>query len=155
VCAHEIGHLSESKSAIGLRLVSSQVFLPLLFLPPLTHSYGVMGILLAVLGICAVSLLRPAVSRRLEVRADASALAVQTDGRVYARALEKLHEAGRCPAVLPSNQSHPHLYDRMLAAGLEPSYPLPKPPASMSILPVLSAGLLGAQAIIYAVRLGI
>jgi hypothetical protein len=36
------------------------------------------------------------------------------------------------PAGMPGKrQVHPHLYDRLLAAGVTPDYPRPKPPTSL------------------------
>lgn len=46
----------------------------------------------------------------------------------YARALEKLYEANLMPVVGPAKEVHPHLYDRMIAAGVTPDYPRPTPP---------------------------
>ena len=65
----------------------------------------------------------------MEVRADKVAAENAVNAVTYARALERLYEANQIPAVMRSNRlTHPHLYDRMLAAGVTPSYPRPKRP---------------------------
>lgn len=68
-------------------------------------------------------------------------------GVVYARALEKLHEDTLLPAVVAKEHlTHPHLYDRLLAAGVTPDYPRPKPAGSMAWNGLLVAIALGAFA---------
>ena len=65
----------------------------------------------------------------MERRADALAASHAEKG-VYARALEKLHEAALVPAVLGKRSAtHPDLWDRLAAAGAVPSWPKPAPPA--------------------------
>ena len=57
-------------------------------------------------------------------------LAGDAEQSVYARSLEKLHEAALVPAVLGRRlATHPDLWDRMAAAGAQPSWPKPLPPA--------------------------
>jgi hypothetical protein len=47
--------------------------------------------------------------------------------------LEKIYQANQLPAVMRGNNMvHPHLYDRMLAAGVTPDYPRPQPPGRMA-----------------------
>ena len=54
----------------------------------------------------------------MEKRADQLALNEQVQEGVYARALEKLYRENKIPAVnVNDKQTHPHLYDRMVAAG--------------------------------------
>jgi len=53
---------------------------------------------------------------------------------VYARALARLYEANFAPAVMPRKHSHPHLYDRLVSAGVQPDYPRPEPPTPYSIM---------------------
>jgi hypothetical protein len=69
-------------------------------------------------------------SKTWEARADAHVHEHVEDPTVYARALEKLHEDNLAPAVTHREGTHPHLYDRMLAAGLQPGYPRPQPTRS-------------------------
>jgi hypothetical protein len=71
--------------------------------------------------------------RRLEVRADSTASQHQEEAGVYAQALERLYEMNHMPAVMPNNKTvHPHLYDRLLAAGMTPAYPRPAKPETLS-----------------------
>ena len=73
-------------------------------------------------------------SQRMEKRADALARQEQTGDGIYARTLEKLYQANQMPAVMPrGRRTHPHLYDRMLAAGLTPDYPRPAPPGRITL----------------------
>ncbi len=65
----------------------------------------------------------------------------------YARALARLYEINRIPAVLPGRpRSHPHLHDRLVAAGAVPAEPRPQPPsrargfATLLVAPCLLVG---------------
>ncbi len=132
ICAHEVGHLRETKGTVALRFFSSLTFFPLLFLRPAMQAFGLPGLLLVCLGVVGMGLTARWVSRRLEVKADRAAVAVD-DKAAYARALERLHEAMVLPAVFPARQqTHPNLYDRMEAAGVTPGYPRPKPPRPLA-----------------------
>ena len=77
----------------------------------------------------------------MDRRADSEAILRQTDEGNYARALEKLYRINLIPAVMPARgQIHPHLYDRMLAAGVTPDFPRPKPPGTLHwtfIIPII------------------
>ena len=45
-------------------------------------------------------------------------------------ALAKLYQANDMPAVMPKKRlPHPHLYDRMVVAGVTPDFPRPDRPA--------------------------
>ena len=51
----------------------------------------------------------------------------------FARALVHLSELNLSPAVLPGNAgTHPHVYDRLLAAGVTPEFPRPAVPERLS-----------------------
>ena len=72
-------------------------------------------------------------SVEFEGRADSQAVTDQLSEGVYARALEKLYEANQAPAVTSKKpRTHPHLYDRLIAAGVTPSYPRPPAPSGMT-----------------------
>jgi Zn-dependent protease with chaperone function len=136
VCAHELGHLSESRGVILVRALASFAFYPLIFTLPLSSLAGsafnsfcflfTVSIILLALGI--------RVSRRMEKRADKIAAETQTDTAVYARALERLYATNLTPAVMPrrTTKVHPNLYDRMMAAGVTPDFPKPLPPRRQS-----------------------
>jgi len=83
-------------------------------------------------------------SRQLETRADSIAQVNEGDAGTFARALSRLHEENLLPAVLPTRRhTHPDLYDRLVAAGIEPSYPRPEPPSPNAYHGILFAMLLG------------
>ena len=68
----------------------------------------------------------------MEKRADQTAAENQINEGVYARALEKLYRENQLPAInVNDRQTHPHLYDRMVAAGITPDYPRPGRPKKM------------------------
>jgi Zn-dependent protease with chaperone function len=127
ICAHELGHLAEGRSALLARALTPAAFAPLVLIVPLCATFGPFGVVPVVLWLIAVARGWAYVSQRLEARADAAARA-GVGGETYARALERLYEVNLVPVVLSGATTHPHLYDRMLAAGVEPSYPRPAPP---------------------------
>jgi hypothetical protein len=77
----------------------------------------------------------------------------QDDAGVYALALEHLHALNLAPVVLAGrNATHPALYDRMRAAGVQPSWPRPRPPSQSRILAGLSvACVVGLIALVLSV----
>jgi hypothetical protein len=88
----------------------------------------------------------------MEVRADVYGSRVHEDKGIYARALAKLYQANEMPAVMPRKRmAHPHLYDRMLVAGVTPDFPRPDRPARWGTWPgvllvaVNMAGFLSLQ----------
>jgi Zn-dependent protease with chaperone function len=154
VTAHEFAHLSEDRTAYLKRHVLWFVFLPWIFLKPVMNQFGAPGVAL----LLAPTLLAPiafrAISKKLETRADHIAQAHEPERGVYARALLRLYEDALLPAVdAKSNAAHPHLYDRLLAAGLSPDFPRPAPPASMAWNGHLFALALGALAMVLLIRL--
>ncbi len=129
VCIHEMGHLSESGLVRTARIAGSLALFPLVFLNPAIHSLGYSGLLPLVGLAFAIRFFRLSVERRMEYRADAAATAAKLPEGVYASALLKLYRANLMPAVVPSKRfAHPHLYDRMIAAGVTPDFERPKPP---------------------------
>ncbi len=98
-------------------------------------------------------LYRP-ISRKLEARPDKIATSNTPEPAVYARALAKLHEDALVPAVLAKSQeTHPHLYDRLVAAGVTPDYPRPAPADAMAWPGYLCSGALGIFVAIFVIRL--
>ena len=133
VCAHELAHLTESKAVLAGRLFGSLTFFPLIFISPAVQYCGPIGLVLPYAGMFLILHFARRLSQRMEKRADQAALAEQSDEGVYAKALEKLYQANQTPAVNVNNrQTHPHLYDRMLAAGITPDYPRPARPKRMT-----------------------
>jgi Zn-dependent protease with chaperone function len=136
ICAHELGHLAESRLVLAGRIAGSLTLFPLIFVKPIFHlAEPWNGLGFAMLGLVAFSLswLRRRLSRRMEVRADKVATENAVNAMTYARALERIYETNQMPAVMRSNRTiHPHLYDRMLAAGVTPQYPRPMRPSGWS-----------------------
>lgn len=130
VCAHELGHLGESRWTVFGRVCGSLQFLPLIFLAPMFSRFGPSGLAMAFVAVAIIVVLRARLRRAMEKRADRVASAADTGNAVYAHALEKIYRANHLPAVLGKRtlRPHPDLYDRMLAAGVTPDYPRPAPP---------------------------
>lgn len=132
VLHHEVAHLREGLGVKLSRLLPIGGIATLIFIKPVEHSFGLFGML--PLFFCPLLFARLArfIARRMEHRADDAAIA-GADPVHYAHALEKLYEANQMPAVMRSNSMvHPHLYDRMLAAGVTPDYPRPARPGLMA-----------------------
>ena len=135
ICAHELAHLSESKFIVTARVLGSLTFFPLIFLKPALHSFGPYGLFVPYVFVFIMLRLTKWLSQKMEKRADAFAAKEQADEGVYARALEKLYRDNVSPAVNVNNrQSHPHLYDRMVAAGITPDYPRPARPKRFTLI---------------------
>jgi hypothetical protein len=125
IAAHELEHVRESRA---LRAIWSMAYaLPPLFIPALPRSPAnglVLGMVLFVL--CALAY--RSLSGRLEQHADSAATKNGQDEGQYALALERLYELNLLPAVTYVRQTHPHLYDRLIASGSTPAFPRPRPP---------------------------
>lgn len=133
ICAHELAHLTESRTVLWTRLAVSLAFLPWIFFIPLENAFG----LPAILGLAVITITVPLffrkLSRKLESRADRLALAGEQSPGVYARALTRLYEDSLVPAIIgKKSMTHPHLYDRILAAGVTPDFPRPAPAKTMA-----------------------
>lgn len=152
-CAHELAHLTEARRDYALRYLGYLFFLPWIFLTPTLHTCGIPGLFL-LLGITLlVPFLIKKISHRLEVRADGIAKSAETDAGVYAQALARLYEDNLLPAVNPKkNATHPHLYDRLLAAGMTPDFPRPEPPKAITWQGTLFSSLMGALAVLVLLR---
>ena len=135
ICAHELAHLKEGKWILAGRLIGSLAIFPLIFISPCVHYLGPLGILLPYAGLFLIARFARRLSQRMEKQADSLALNEQTNDGVYARALEKIYRENQLPTVnVNDKQTHPHLYDRMMAAGIIPDYPRPKKPKRMTIM---------------------
>jgi Zn-dependent protease with chaperone function len=133
ICAHELGHLTESGWVAAARIVTALWSFTLILAVPIGFEYGPGGLaaLAAVLGL-ARYLVRK-IFRRMERRAD-SVAAMGGDPIVYARALERIYMTNQMPATMPGKRRaiHPDLYDRMSAAGITPGYARPPAPRARS-----------------------
>ncbi len=126
VASHELGHLSEPLRFKLARPGAVLVLFAALVVFFRVGSYTVEAVL-GLLGLLFVVLVvRTRVGRAAERHADAAALG--SDGPAFARALERIYAFNHIPAVLRRAGAHGHLYDRMVAAGVTPSWPKPPPP---------------------------
>ncbi len=154
VTAHELGHLTEPWSTYSQRYVIWLMFLPWLFFKPLIHSVGEAGFFMLLLSTVLVPIAYRALARKMELRADRIASSNEPETGVYARALLRLYEDGLLPAVnAKDNATHPSLYDRLIAAGMNPDFPRPKPPSPISWNGMIFSGVLGLLAMILIIRL--
>ena len=132
ICAHELGHLGESKWTRTNRFLGWMAWaIPWLFFRPAVHAWGPGGVLAIGSASWIAVIMNRRHSRSLETRADGIAQSNELEAGTYARALERLHRESLLPAVLPRrNLTHPDLYDRLLAVGVQPDYPRPTKPES-------------------------
>jgi Zn-dependent protease with chaperone function len=133
ICAHELGHLSESQATLIGRLVGSCTVIPVIFIWPAWETFEIAGVAAIFLAMILLMWFARRLSRRMEIKADQFAGENQGQAGSYARALERVYLANQIPAVLGGRgKTHPHLYDRMVAVGIVPDYPRPKPPAGVA-----------------------
>ena len=133
ICAHELGHLRESRMVLVGRLAASLSAFPLLFAKPGYASIGFSGLVAAASAAVVLTVIANQFRQRMERAADAVAVHEDGNAGVYARAIEKLYRENQMPAVSANDaQTHPHLYDRLLAAGVTPDYPRPAKPRGMT-----------------------
>ncbi len=146
ICAHELGHLTESRAVRWTRQINALLLFPLVFMYPvesLTHSMFLYPVIVLILAL-GIKIFMARLGRRMEVRADSIACAQQAQPAVYARALEKLYQINQLPASMGRRKSvHPDLYDRMIAAGLTPDYAKPRPPLRHNTWSMLLYAALG------------
>ena len=142
--AHELGHLNEPWGVYLTRLAVPYLIVAAVAGIPLGGSFGLIAGLAPVCAMFVGFSFLNSLARRMEVRSDALATSHQGGSEgVYARALEKIYELNLMPVVMRGKRTiHPHLYDRMVAAGVSPAYPRPKPPAApwAVIAPLLLVG---------------
>ncbi len=129
ITAHELGHLAESHAQVFVRMLSVLVLLPLAAAKPLWTAWGIGGALGGLVCFVVLSILFRRFAFRLEQRADAHAHEHEGEQGAYASALERIHQVNLIPMVMAGKQVHPHLYDRLEAAGVPPSYPRPQAPS--------------------------
>ncbi|MFL5320176.1 MAG: M48 family metallopeptidase [Myxococcaceae bacterium] len=151
VAAHELDHVRRSSSFLATRLLLLVAITPLVLLGTGTIPFGLLSSLGALAFVIIALRTSRMIRRRLEVHADHAGEHSREGEETYARALEKLYRANRVPAVIGRRGlTHPELYDRMKAAGVDPGYPRPTPlkPAK----PVLIAVGCGVYLAIFAIK---
>lgn len=147
ICAHEVGHLKEARRVAVLRAGSVGLLVLSLTLWFGLSVYGMWALLAGAWLPLAIARLGMPYWRRLEARSDAVAHSHGShdhDQAAYASALERLHRLNFVPPVVfGKGQTHPHLYDRLVAVGRPPSYPRPARPSVgrlyVSLIPVAAA----------------
>jgi Zn-dependent protease with chaperone function len=149
VCAHELGHLTERRGDYYKRYIVWLMFLPWLLLTPVVYNFGTMGFICLMVMTCIIPAIFRRISHRLELRADSIAKANEPDVGTYARALAKIYENNLVPAVNAKDRAtHPHLYDRLLAAGVTPEFARPARASAVAWNGLLFSFALGALAVI-------
>jgi Zn-dependent protease with chaperone function len=148
VCAHELGHLSEGRGTIIVRLFAIlALYVPLALAKPLLHGGNPGRFAMTFLGCYASLILVRRFFRRMEVRADKAARDHEGDAGTYARALARITEVNGMPVVLHNRAGvHPDLYDRLTASGAPPTYPRPEPPPRLRALGALGVSFAAALA---------
>jgi Zn-dependent protease with chaperone function len=145
LAAHELGHLAEPRSVVLARALGALALLPIgfarVFIENLGRLPGLVALMLCV-ALLAIPIARA--RRKLEEAADAAAHRNGGDDGAdrdasgpsrFAAALARLGELNAIPAVgFGRGGSHPHLYDRLLAGGLTPSFGRPAAPSSLRLL---------------------
>ncbi|MEA3210527.1 MAG: hypothetical protein QOE70_3584 [Chthoniobacter sp.] len=134
VCTHEFAHLTESRWVLVRRYLSTLALVPCLFIRPVFHRFDLPGLAVLWVAVWLIGWATRTFARRMEQRADSIALAHEgPESGAYARGLARLYECNQIPAVMPGKrQIHPHLYDRLLAAGVTPDFSRPNAPARRS-----------------------
>jgi Zn-dependent protease with chaperone function len=129
IAAHELGHLAEPPRVRLARSLGPVALAPLTAVRAASTHGGAMAPLALLCAVLVPLVLLRRLGRRMEEHADHAAHGRHGDEGAYARALSRVYEQNRMPAVMRGKGStHPHLYDRLLAAGVTPDYPRPLPP---------------------------
>jgi len=131
ICAHELAHRRETPRQKLIRFSGLILALPAFSFPLWMKLFGIAGLIVPwAVYFIGMRLMRR-FSQRMEQRADAAAHQECGDPAIFATALEKCYRYNMYPAVMRGKrQTHPHLYDRLVAAGVTPPYPRPKPPSN-------------------------
>ncbi len=137
VAVHELAHLSESRGVKVARFLHPLVFYPFAALIPAMGEFGAMGglavIIFVMLSIRVIG--KIGLARKMEIRADSAASGHPEIASQYANALAKIYQRNLAPAVMGAKRgAHPDLYDRLIASGVTPTFPRPKPPSRAAIL---------------------
>ncbi|MEM9877090.1 MAG: M48 family metalloprotease, partial [Myxococcota bacterium] len=126
IASHELGHLAESRSVKLVRAAMGAVWLPIAWVLAHAMELGWEVVVASFAGVVALNLALRRWMVEREKEADAHA---HHHEATYARALATIHRVSGLPAVTATATTHPHLYDRLEAAGVAPSYPRPAPPS--------------------------
>jgi hypothetical protein len=118
-----------SRRVVWARLLASTSVLPFIFIHPIAVQFGPAGVITLACTLWFVNIQIGNLARRMEVRADALAVA-DTGAGTYASALEHIYRINLVPAVMPGKRhQHPHLYDWLPPLELRRSLSDPNHPA--------------------------
>jgi len=144
ILLHELSHLREGRLVVFSRLVGSLWLLPWMLVRPLAEVFGPLAVLLLAGWTLGILRFNRWLNLRFERQADRAAVESQAESGVYAQALLKLHEFNLLPATFERNsQTHPDLYDRLIAAGVQPEFSRPAPAKRLGWSGHLFAGAVG------------
>ena len=130
ILLHETAHVQESRGEVAKRLLMIPFVASMAWMPVILSNYRLKGIYLYLLAFYGVIFWSRRIAHRLEVEADAFSTRCVISPACYARGLEKIYRLNLVPAVMGRiSPTHPDLYDRMLAAGVEPDYKRPPRPS--------------------------
>jgi len=130
--AHEVAHLEDSvvsRFGAALRLTPRALF-PFILASAFESHWVAIGLTALAALLWWIGIRN---ERNMEDHADEVGATQQFDEGSYARILEKIYAYNLDPAVTRYRETHAHLYDRMLAAGVTPDYPRPEPPPEYRI----------------------
>ena len=130
ICAHELAHLGEPLLVRLARIAVLFMMLPAVAAMPLTNLFGFWPAMAYLAALLLAFRLMQGLARQQERRADRFAADQQKESGTYPRALARLYEANFEPLVgYGKGGTHPHLYDRLVAAGTPPLFPRPPAPS--------------------------
>ena len=132
ITLHELGHLQEPPRIVAFRAMRVGLNYALALCGVLWR-FGPVPSLVLSLVVLVLALWSRRQLARLEVAADAVAHDHGEEGAL-ALALARVYERNLSPMVSARVGTHPHLYDRLIAAGAAPAYPRPAPPEAARVL---------------------
>ena len=147
VAAHELAHLLEPAWVRRIKIAHMFAYLPIVLL---MKYGGLWSIPIGGFLFLAITLGYIRFTHRYEKRADHLENEAIGDPNAYMRSMIKLHQANVHPAVMPGKQTHPHLYDRLLAAGIQPDFPRPLPPSRKTPLLTVLATTIAVAILMFA-----
>jgi len=129
VLAHEFGHLTESRWNKLTRLLMACLPVWVALAYPILGEYGLAVAAGYVVVLYLLARRIPGWLRRFEHRADETAHDSTDDPTHFGRAIEAITRINLTPVAFAADWgTHPQTYDRMIAAGVTPTYPRPAPP---------------------------
>jgi Zn-dependent protease with chaperone function len=138
VAAHELAHLDDPgmQRLLVVSWLIVAAALALVQIRPARATWGDWSVIAILWVAAALVLLSGVFTRRIlsagEEHADRTAMEDQ-DATIYAGVLETIYRDSLVPVAKKSRLGHPALYDRMLASGVQPTYPRPRNPSLLRV----------------------